>query len=587
MPVLRTDDYAKEEIRSRADIASVIGRYVNLKASGQTLKGLCPFHKEKTPSFHVNPSRGFFHCFGCGKGGDVFAFLQEIENISFFDALTMLANETGVKIHKEENTGQEVKQSHNEISRTEMLRIHEIAALFFYNNVKKTPKAIEYFKSRGLKAETVKEFRLGYSQQQWSALVDYFKEQNVSLQTLVKCGLAIEKDDGKSYDRFRDRVMFPLCDLSGKTIAFAGRGLNDDVQPKYLNSPETLLYKKKDFLYGLNKSRQYIKDQGFALVMEGYMDYLTLYQAGIRNAVASSGTAFTPEHGHLLQRFTSKIVLVFDGDNAGQTAAQRAIFVLAPLGLDISILVLPGDEDPDSFVKQYGPQAFLDLIKDASEWDSFIIDKAISENKATTPIGKSAVIQYLNPLVQSISNPIALQKFKKEISERLGLNEKLVYQTLGKNYSNAKSVQKSSNEDESYSNSIEGAFLRILMTCPEMINEAVKYIIPQTLTDGISGDIYSLLLNAYSEKCCIDDICDRTNDPEIKRIISLLLVKPALKEHIQEEFVQKVVHLRAKYLRNRLREVKIQLKKEPTRKLELLQQIKDYSIQLKELDIRE
>lgn len=584
---VRSDDYIKEEIRSRADIALIIGRYVNLKSSGQTMKGLCPFHKEKTPSFHVNPSRGFFHCFGCGKGGDVFAFLQEIENISFLDALTMLANETGVQLHKDQSPAQTVEQNHGEVPRTEMLRIHEVAAIFFYNNIKQSPNAVEYFKSRGLKAETVKEFRLGYSQQQWSALIDYFKKQNISLQTLVKCGLAIEKDDGKSYDRFRDRVMFPLCDLSGKTIAFAGRGLNDDVQPKYLNSPETLLYKKKDFLFGLNKSRQYIKDQGYALVMEGYMDYLTLYQAGIKNAVASSGTAFTPEHGSLLQRFTSKIVLVFDGDNAGQTAAQRAIFILAPLGLDISILVLPGDEDPDSFVKRYGPEAFLDLVKNAREWDTFIIDKAISDNNATTPRGKSAVIQYLTPLVESISNPIALQKFKKEISERLSLDEKLVYQTLGKTSSNVKIVHKSSTEDEQFSNSVEGTFLRILMTSPEFLNEAPKYIIPQTLTDGVSGDIYSLLLDAYTEKCCIDDVCDRTSDPEIKRIISLLLVKPALKEHIQEEFVQKVFYLRAKYLRYRLREVKIQLKNEPSRKLELLQQIKDYSIQLKELDIRE
>lgn len=356
---VRTDESIKEEVRSKADIASVIGRYVKLKASGQTLKGLCPFHKEKTPSFHVNPQRGFFHCFGCGKGGDVFTFVQEIENIGFLDALKMLARETGVELGEAPYTSPESKDKSGEVSRTDLLRIHELARDFFYRNIRSSPQAIEYFKSRGLKGETVKEFRLGFAPSGWSSLIMFFQEQRIPLSTLVKCGLAVEKENGGGYDRFRNRVIFPLHDLSGRVIAFAGRGMNDEVQPKYLNSPETLLYKKKDFLYGLYKSRQYIKDQGYCLVMEGYMDYLTLYQAGIRNGVASSGTAFTAEHGRLLQRFTSKIVLVFDGDSAGQTAAQRAVFILAPLDLDISILVLPGDEDPDSFVKSHGPQAFL------------------------------------------------------------------------------------------------------------------------------------------------------------------------------------------------------------------------------------
>lgn len=578
------DDGVKEEIRLRADIASVIGRYVSLKGSGQTLKGLCPFHKEKTPSFHVNPSKGFFHCFGCGKGGDVFSFIQEIEGVGFADALKMLADETGVELKKLDKQQETQSQTKSSVSKTDMFRIHEVSARFFYRNIRNFPVAVEYFKSRGLKAETVRDFRLGFAPPDWAKLITFCNNEKISSSSLVECGLAIEKEGGSVYDRFRNRVIFSLIDLSGKVIGFAGRGLEKDSIPKYLNSPETLIYRKKMFLYGLYQARDAIKEKGYTLVVEGYMDHLSLFQSGIHNVVASSGTAFTPEHAHLLSRFTSKIVLVFDGDQAGQSAAKRAIPILLQLDLDIFILVLPDQHDPDSYIKEYGPEKFLSLVEKKRKWTSFIIEKTIEDNDISSVRGKSAVITSLEPLYKSMKQ---LQKpfFVKELAEYLLIKEEDVLNRL-------KSLNNSSTKSNLYLNgsavkydinSLEGTFLRILFTKPELLLEARQYVVPETVTDSVSSDIYSLMIETFDEFGNLNDICDRTNDSELKRIISLLLVKPALEDYIHEELVQKIIHIRAKFLRFKLREIQVLMKREPDRRTELLSQLQDYSTQLKDL----
>ena len=581
------DDTSKEEVRLRADIAAVVGRYVKLRQSGQTLKGLCPFHKEKTPSFHVNPARGFFHCFGCGKGGDVFRFLQEIEGISFPEALKMLADETGVTL-TQRRTGQPQPDelSGPALSKTAMLDIHKIAADYFYLRIRQHPEAVEYFKSRGLAGETVRDFRLGYAPPGWSSLITFAEGKAIPADALVTCGLAIRKEDGSTYDRFRDRIMFSLFDLSGRVVGFAGRGRDKEAAPKYLNSPETLLYRKKEFLYGLNITRQYIKEEKYALVVEGYMDFLTLYQAGIRNVVATSGTAMTPEHAHLLKRFTSRVVLVFDGDEAGQTAAERGVFTLAPFDLDVSILVLPAEEDPDSFVKKHGPDPFRAMIAKAKTANEFIIDKTISAHGGKTPRGQKAVIAALAPLLQSTGDALVKSRFKKDLAERLGMDEKAVYQLLRANTAVSRNPGLSVSSDEVYLRSLEGSFLYLLMTKPGLIAEARQYVAPETLTDGISGDIYSLILELYDEQRNLGGIIDRTTDGEIQRLISRMLVKPAFEENIHEELVQKIIHLRRKFLKSRIRANRIRLKSENDDSSinELVHQINDDIKQLRDLD---
>ncbi|MBN1127715.1 MAG: DNA primase [Chitinispirillaceae bacterium] len=558
------DDTAKEEVRLRADIAAVVGRYVKLRQSGSTLKGLCPFHKEKTPSFHVNPSRGFFHCFGCGKGGDVFRFLQEIEGVSFPEALTMLAEETGVTlaVHRAPHEASPDAPDAPALPKSVMLEIHKAAADFFYGQIRHGPEAVAYLKSRGLAPETVRDFRLGYAPQGWTSLISFAGKKGISVDALVACGLAIRKEDGGTYDRFRDRIMFSLFDLSGRVVAFAGRGRDKDATPKYLNSPETPIYRKKEFLYGLNLTRQYIKDEKQVLVVEGYMDFLTLYQSGIRNVVATSGTAMTAEHAHLLKRFTPRVVLVFDGDEAGQAAARRGVFTLAPFDLEVSVLVLPPEEDPDSYVKNRGPGEFKTLVAGAQPAAEFIIGKAIAEHGSGTARGQKAVIEQLAPLEASMTNVLAKNAFKKTLAEQLGIDEKTVYRLMrgtgGQSFQSGTAL-----EDEVYLRSLEGSFLHLLISSPELIAEARQYIAPETLTDKLAGDIYLVLLAVYDERGTLEGLCDRAGEGDARRLVSRMLVRPALEANCHDELVQKIVYLRRKFLKARIRENRVRLKSGP------------------------
>ena len=587
------DDSAKEEIRSRIDIATLVGRYITLKPSGQTMKGLCPFHKEKTPSFHVNPARGFFHCFGCGKGGDIFKFIEEIEGVGFSEALAMLAEECGVELPKHRPSyesaapGAPDAPSEQKISKNDLFNIHEVAARYFYGLIKQAPAAVAYFRERGLKPETVRDFRLGYAQESWTGLIDHCKRSGITEDALTTCGLAIKKDAGRYYDRFRNRVIFTLMDLSGRPIGFAGRGMEKDAQPKYLNSPETPLYRKKMYLYGLHASRAAIKEKKRAIIVEGYMDYLTLFQEGIQNVVATSGTALTPEHAQLLLRFTRAATLLFDGDAAGQSAAEKAIFTMAPQNIDLSVLILPDNEDPDSFVKKHGKEPFGQLLAQAMPWMDFIVNRMIAVHNGTTPNGKSAVVDALLPLYNAISDIIIKEHFKQKLAEKLGLDIQLLKQKLpGAAPGNhiPQPERPAYSADERYANTLEGSFLRLLLVQPDLIAEARAYVAPETLTDGISGDIYSLLLGAYERDPHLSSVTELSDDPEIVRILSMLQVKDTVTEHIHEELVQKIIHLRKKYLLFKERECKLRMKQEPHRARELLQMIHEYMNQQKELD---
>lgn len=586
------DDSIKEEVRSRIDIAALIGRYVNLKPAGQTLKGLCPFHKEKTPSFTVNPARGFYHCFGCKRGGDVFSFIEEIEGVGFAEALALLADECGVELQKQQPAPSPAPNRKNggtavpQLNKQELFKIHDLAARYYYSNIKTSEEAVTYFKSRGLAPETVKTFRLGYASDDWSSLIDFCGANGIPSSSLIACGLAIKNESGRIYDRFRNRIIFSLSDLSGRVIGFAGRGITGDAVPKYLNSPETMLYKKKRFLYGLHLSRQAIKEKQSVIVVEGYMDYLSLYQAGIENVVATSGTALTPEHAQLLGRFTSSITLIFDGDSAGMEAAQRAVFTLAPTNLDLSVLTLPHGEDPDSMVKKQGKEAFEAFLENACYWSDFIIERMIATHNASTPRGKAAVIGALAPLVQSIGEEITSQQFKQNLAEKLGLDERTIYKKLPgfRPRQLYRTSTSSLSSDDQFCSTLEGSFLRILFASPDLIQEARTYVTPETLTDGISGDIYYLILDTFDRNSNLNGISDATDNPEIKRIIAMLQVKETVTENIHDELVQKIIHLRKKFLRFKERECRVQMKRQPHRRSELLHRMSEYITQLHELD---
>ncbi|KMQ51042.1 DNA primase [Chitinispirillum alkaliphilum] len=582
---LRFDDTAKEDIRNRADIVGIVSRYVNLKQTGQTFKGLCPFHKEKTPSFNVNPVQGFFHCFGCGKGGDVFSFIQEIENVDFSEALKILADETGVVLKRDHNQTDQHSNRDQSAKKTDLLEIHSLAARYYYSCIRSSSQAVSYFKSRDLKAQTVKEFGLGYAPDQWSGLCDYLQKNNVPLPLIVECGLAVQKESGSVYDRFRNRIIFPIHDFTGKIIAFAGRGMDKNCQPKYLNSPETALYRKNRVLYGIHKARQSIRDKGYMLIVEGYMDYLSLYQAGICNVAATSGTAFTNEHAHLIRRFTQKAVLVFDGDVAGVNAAQRAVFVLAPSNLNLLILQLPSGDDPDSFIKENGKNEFLKLAERATPAFTFMIDKTVSENDSSSAFGKKQIIEKLTPYMKSLSDPLIRDEFAKELSEKLDISVHHVTKIFrGERSDLEENPQTESVNNKQFLNSLEGNFLRILLTSPSLIDQAKQYVAPQTLTNKLSKNIYSIILDSYARNGSLDSILDEAGDLKLRNILSMLMVSPALTDHIHDDMVQKIIFLRKKFLRHEIVSLRHKLKNDPENRMGYLEQLKEFSTQLKELD---
>jgi DNA primase len=505
----------------------------------------------------------------------------------------MLAEETGVTISRPQmdsapEAGAPAGDSGPSLSRTAMIDIHKAAADFFYSMIRPHPQAVAYFKSRGLTAETVRDFRLGYAPQGWSSLITALSGKGIPIDALVSCGLAVKNAEGSTYDRFRDRIIFSLTDLSGRVIGFAGRGLEADAIPKYLNSPETALYRKKEFLYGLYSTRQYIKEEKCALVVEGYMDFLTLYQAGIRNAVATSGTAMTPEHAHLLLRFTSRVILVFDGDEAGQNAADRGVFTLAPFDLDVSILTLPPEEDPDSFVKTQGPDAFRALMAEARSANDFIIDRTIARNGHRSARSQKAVIVQLLPLYQAMPGEVARSRFRQELADRLGLDEKVVGREMRLPAQVRERAQAKGNGPD-FMHSLGWKFLHLLVSRPELITETRGYVTADIFSDEEASDLYSLVLEYYDTHGNLDGIIDEAKDTDTHQLLSSMLAMPAFAENQQTELVQQIIYLQKKFLKLRSRANRMLLKseKDPNRKSELMLQIQNDMKQHHDLDERE
>lgn len=367
-----------QELLSRVDVVDIVGRYVQLKKGGANFMGLCPFHSEKSPSFTVSPSKQFFHCFGCGKNGNAIGFLMEHAGMGFVEAVQELANQCGLQVPQDDISPAERQRQAQQKQKAESLSdLLEKAGESYCKHLRAAPKAIEYLKKRGVSGEVSKRFGLGYAPAGWHGLASVFAEYDNP--QLEECGLVIVgEDDSRRYDRFRDRLMFPIRNVKGECIGFGGRVFGDE-KPKYLNSPETPVFHKGRELYGLYEARQALRDMGYALVTEGYMDVVALAQLGFANAVATLGTACTPEHVQKLFRFTDAVVFSFDGDGAGRRAARKALDAALPLATDtrsIKFLFLPSEHDPDSFIREFGPEAFSRYVGDATPLSRFLIESA-------------------------------------------------------------------------------------------------------------------------------------------------------------------------------------------------------------------
>ncbi len=354
-----------DEIKSRCNIVDVIGRVVPLKKAGSNFKGLCPFHNEKTPSFVVSESKQIFTCFGCGAGGDVISFVEKYYNLDFKGAAEMLASEYGIDVKFSFGNSEE---------KDELYEINREAAVFFYKALRERPnEGYRYMRSRGLTDDTLKQFGIGWADGEWTSLIDHLTGLGYEKTKLTELGLASQKGD-RYYDKFRSRVIFPIINTGGKIIGFGGRIVGEG-EPKYLNSPETMIFKKKNNLYGLNLTRESVSREDRIILVEGYMDVISLYQAGIRNVSASLGTALTHEQARLIKRYTSNVTLSYDADEAGQDAADRGLDILYEEGCRASVLKVSDGKDPDDFVKSHGRQAFLDLVDRALPYGDFKISR--------------------------------------------------------------------------------------------------------------------------------------------------------------------------------------------------------------------
>lgn len=404
-----------ELIRERADMLEIVSRYVNLKKAGKNYIGLCPFHQDKTPSFTVNPDKKLFHCFGCNEGGDIFQFLMKIERIDFSEALARLAAQTGVPIRRERASPlQKLKE------------LNERVCVYFQTNLVSPAgqRARDYLKQRGFSQEIIEKFRLGYALPRWDDLVKRFSDSTEALETL---GLALRNKDGSLYDRFRDRVIFPIWSPTGEIIGFAGRTLsNNDEEPKYLNIPNTPLFEKGTVLYGLNFARHAARDSQTLVIVEGYTDVISAHQAGIENVVAGMGTALTINQAHLIRRYASRVILAYDCDAAGRAATLRGMANLRNVELDVFVALLPIDHDPDSFVRAHGREAFLQILHRAVPFHEFYLQSLLEDHPVETVVGKEKILQNVREFLPTLASMAVRYEIIRELGRVLNLPEEEV-----------------------------------------------------------------------------------------------------------------------------------------------------------------
>ncbi len=411
-----------EQVRAASDIVDIIGGYLPLKRAGANFTALCPFHKEKSPSFNVNPHKQIFHCFGCHKGGDVFTFVKEYENIGFTDAVRRLAERAKIPLEMDNRPGEQ--QSRH--LKDQLLQIHDQLTTRWQNclaNEAAGQVARDYLAKRGVSEDAIKLFRIGAAPELWDDTVNWAKSKSFDLATVEKAGLILRKEGSDHhYDRFRGRLMFPICDEQGRVIGFSGRILTgDEKAAKYVNSPETPIFTKSKVFFGLDKSKRAILDAGSAIVCEGQLDLIACFMAGVQNIVAPQGTAFTDQHARIIKRYVDEVVLCFDSDNAGQNAAVRSLDSLLASGLAVRVAVVPAPHDPDSFIKQHGGEAFRQLVARADGFFDYYLNRLCATNEVSTDKGRLAVLHDMAEAIHKTNNGVLIDTYAQKTALRLGV----------------------------------------------------------------------------------------------------------------------------------------------------------------------
>jgi DNA primase len=538
------------EIKNAADIVDVISENVLLKKTGKNYIGLCPFHSEKTPSFTVSPQKQIFYCFGCAAGGNVFSFVMKRDGITFPEAVRILSGQYGIDIPLQKMSDAQ-KRHWNE--REELLAVNRQAMDFFHKMLMDPAsgkQAAAYLKKRGMKHETIGTFRIGYAPEGWHNIVDFFIKQKISLDMVEKTGLIVKRENKSGfYDRFRNRIIFPIFNLNVHLIGFGGRVMNDDL-PKYLNSPETLIYNKSRSLYGLHLAKQECRDKETVYIAEGYFDLLALHQNGIQNSVATLGTSLTPEHVQIIRGLVGRdgnVVLVFDSDDAGIKAALRSIGIFLNAGVDARVMVLPTGYDPDSYLLEFGKTSFLEIAEQAQAVMSFLMD-ALIEKHGKSVEGKIRVISGMRETLLSIEDRVARSLYIKVLAERVGIEETAVLEKVRESSlqtgggakrnkflnnefirDNSKSGLPKANKGRSIHgkwDKLEQQIIKMMLQFPTILSEIEKRKILNFFADENLKSIGQLIL---SHKDGLDvkivDIIDLINDKDQKRIVASMAIE--------------------------------------------------------------
>jgi DNA primase len=488
-----------ERIRAASDIIDVIGSYLPLKRAGANFVALCPFHKEKSPSFNVNAHRQIFHCFGCHKGGDVFTFVKEYENIGFGDAVRRLAERAKIPIETDSTPGEQQTRH----LKDQLLEIHEKIAQRWQNcllNEAAGQVARDYLNKRGVSAEAIKLFRLGAAPESWDDTVNWAKSKDYDVSLMEKAGLIVKKEEtGNHYDRFRGRLMFPICDEQGRVVAFSGRILSgDEKTAKYVNSPETAIFTKSKIFYGLDKSKRAVLDAGFAIICEGQLDLIACFMAGVQNVVAPQGTAFTDQHARILKRYVPEVVLCFDSDEAGQNAAVRSLDHLLSSGLAVRVAVVPAPHDPDSFIKSGGGEKFQELIQGAKGFFDYYLDRLCKQNDQGTDRGRLTILRAMGDAVQKTGSAALVDTHAQKTALRLGISPEAVRSEFAKVQHRTANAQTPSQEEPEESPEPETMerpslqefwLLKLLLVHDELVAWAVLRLDPNWVSNPATRQI--------------------------------------------------------------------------------------------------
>ncbi|MDD5427990.1 MAG: DNA primase [Candidatus Omnitrophica bacterium] len=481
-----------DRIQEKTDIVEVISRYVPLKKFGRNYKAPCPFHNEKTPSFIVSPDKQIYHCFGCGAGGNVFSFLMKHENLQFPEAVEMLAEKCGVVLPRSAGG------SGNNALANQLYKINDEACRFFQASLANNAAAKEYIRSRGVGDEVLKKFKIGFAPNSWDALINFFKARSVTPAMLAQAGLVVTNDKGGHYDRFRNRLVFPIIDLKDRVIGFGARVLDSSL-PKYLNSPETPIYSKGRNLYGLNFSKDDIKKSGHFLVVEGYLDFIVPYQAGIKNIIATLGTALTVDQIKLLKRFANTAIMLYDPDEAGEAASLRNLDLFISEDVNVYIAELPEGFDPDSFIRKFGFDEFTRLKKSSKNLFDYKLGKLTNRFNIDTTHGKMNIAAEMLPTIARINNAVLKATLIKKLAERLSVDEESIKTELKKvkgDYVERRYAEPVV-QVKRHSSGAEMLMLALMMDGAKVVGKVTQSISSDEFKDSSIRDVVDAIFDLY------------------------------------------------------------------------------------------